>query len=69
MNNLGFQTGNISEITIWKYFLKGSEQSFRKVRGCRKKFVEAQEEVFLEFLCSFKIPIWAFKLFSQLFGP
>jgi len=36
---------NILERTIQKSYFKGAKQSFLKVRGCRKKFVEVQEEV------------------------
>jgi len=36
---------NILERTIGKSFFKGGRKSFSKMRRCRKKFVEVQEEV------------------------
>jgi len=43
-------SGNISERTIWKSYFKGAKQSYLKMMGCRKKFVEVQEEVAFYYL-------------------
>jgi len=38
-------SGNISERIIWKSFFKEGKVVFSENDGCRKKFVEVQEEV------------------------